>query len=107
MQTTMLRPLVSTPGPFTSVYFEESHDTEDAAKQLDLKLRDLREHLTEQNAPGGALDAIEAAVRDAPPTVGRGGRALLAGRDAVLVGWENEIAAGAPLIPAQVRKRKS
>jgi hypothetical protein len=85
MQTTMLRPLVTTPGPFTSVYFEDSHDTEDAEKQLELKLRDLRHRLSEQRAPGETLDAIEAAVRDSPRPVGRSGRALLAAGDKVVV----------------------
>lgn len=85
MQTTMLRPLITTPGPFTSVYFEDSHDTEDAEKQLELKLRDLRDRLSDQHAPAEALDAIEAAVRDAPRPVGRSGRALLAAGDKVVV----------------------
>jgi len=85
MQTTMLRPLVSKSGPFTSVYFEDSHDTEDAAKQLDLRLRDLREQLTEQHAPDETVRAIENAVRDAPPSVGHSGRALLASGDSVVV----------------------
>ncbi|NKQ58187.1 hypothetical protein HFP15_35570 [Amycolatopsis sp. K13G38] len=85
MQTTMLRPLVSKPGPFTSVYFEDSHDTEDAAKQLDLKLRDLRAQLAEQHAPDETCRAIETAVRQAPPSVGRSGRALLATGDSVVV----------------------
>src|SRR3954452_15814309 len=85
MQTTMLRPLVTTPGPYTSVYFEDSHDTADAEKQLELKWRDLRDQLSAQHAPDAAMDAIEAAVRDAPRPVGRSGRALLAAGDTIVV----------------------
>ncbi|HVV11422.1 Vms1/Ankzf1 family peptidyl-tRNA hydrolase [Amycolatopsis sp.] len=85
MQTTTLRPLIDTSGPFTAVYFEDSHDTEDAAKQLELKWRDLRERLAAQDAPTDALDALEAAVRDGPPAVGRSGRALLAAGSEVLL----------------------
>lgn len=78
MQTTTLRPLVDASGPFTTVYFEDSHETEDAAKQLELKWRDLRERLAAQHAPENTLDALASAVRDSPPPVGRSGRALLA-----------------------------
>lgn len=85
MQTTMLRPLVTTPGPFTSVYFEDSHDTEDASKQLELKVRALCEKLRAQHAPDQSVHAIEAAVRRGPRPVGRGGRALLAAGDSVVV----------------------
>jgi hypothetical protein len=85
MQTTMLRPLVSTSGPFTSVYFEDSHDTEDAAKQLELKWRELRRQLHEQHAPGESVDALEAAVLRGSSPAGRGGRALLAAGGSVVV----------------------
>ena len=34
-------------GPFVSVYFDDSHDTADAAAQLDARLRDIRKHLEE------------------------------------------------------------
>lgn len=85
MQTTTLRPLVTTPGPFTSVYFEDSSDTEDAAKQLELRWRELRDRLTAQHAPGESLDALEAAVRGGSRAAGRSGRALVAAGDSVVV----------------------
>jgi hypothetical protein len=85
MQTTTLRQLVTTPGPFTSVYFEDSHDTEDAEKQLELRWRELRDQLSAQHAPGESLDALEAAVRDGSRAVGRSGRALVAAGDSVVV----------------------
>ncbi|KAA9149328.1 hypothetical protein FPZ12_043455 [Amycolatopsis acidicola] len=85
MQTTTLRPLVDASGPFTAVYFEDSHETEDAAKQLELKWRDLRERLAAQDAPENSLDALESAVRGSPPPVGRSGRALLAAGGKVVV----------------------
>lgn len=85
MQTTTLRPLVTTPGPFTSVYFEDSYDTEDAAKLLELRWRVLRDRLTAQHAPGESLDALEAAVRGGSRAVGRSGRGLVAVGDSVVV----------------------
>ena len=85
MDTTTLRPLVTATGPFTSVYFEDSHDTEDAEKQLELKWRELKESLTAQHAPDGAVDALQAAIMDGPRATGRSGRALLAAGSEVLV----------------------
>jgi peptide subunit release factor 1 (eRF1) len=85
MQTTTLRKLVTTPGPFTSVYFEDSHDTEDAEKQLELRWRELRDRLSAQHAPAETLHALEAAVRDGSRAIGRGGRALVAAGDSVVV----------------------
>ena len=96
MHTTTLRPLVTAPGPFTSVYFDDSHHTEDAEKQLELKLRAVREQLAAQNAPPGALAAIEAAVRETAAPAGRGGRAVVAAGDTVVV---NERLTEGPAVP--------
>lgn len=85
MQTTTLRKLVTTPGPFASVYFEDSHDTQDADKQLELRWRELRDQLAAQQAPGDTLNALETAVRDASRPVGRSGRALLAAGGSIVV----------------------
>ncbi|NIH83026.1 Rv2629 family ribosome hibernation factor [Amycolatopsis viridis] len=85
MDTTTLRPLVTATGPFTSVYFEDSHDTADAEKQLELKWRELKDALTAQHAPDGAVSALEAAILDGPRATGRSGRALLAAGAEVLV----------------------
>ncbi|MDQ0377882.1 Rv2629 family ribosome hibernation factor [Amycolatopsis thermophila] len=85
MDTTTLRPLVTATGPFTSVYFEDSHDTEDAEKQLELKWRELKDALTAQHAPDGAVSALESAILDGPRATGRSGRALLAAGGEVLV----------------------
>ncbi|WP_158895357.1 peptide chain release factor 2 [Amycolatopsis anabasis] len=85
MNTTTLRELTSADGPFASVYFEDSHDTADAAKQLELKWRELREALAGQGAPESTLDALEDAVHTGEHPVGRGGRGLLtAGTEVVL-----------------------
>ena len=43
------RSLVDANGPFVSIYFDDSHDTQDAAAQLDARLRDVRKHLEEQS----------------------------------------------------------
>ncbi|PRX45375.1 hypothetical protein B0I33_10936 [Prauserella shujinwangii] len=88
MDTARLRELVTTDGPFASVYFEDSHDTQDAAKQLDLRWRELREDLAGQGTDERTLNALETAIRDGEPPVGRSGRALVAAGDRVLVDQE-------------------
>ena len=51
MESDRFRQLLDAPGPFTSIYFEDSHDTHDPDTQLDLKWRALREALGEQGSP--------------------------------------------------------
>lgn len=85
MDTARLRELVTADGPFASVYFEDTHDTEDASKQLELKWRDLREQLSGQGADTSMLDALEASVLEGAAPVGVSGRALIAAGGAVLL----------------------
>lgn len=84
MQSDRFRPLLDAKGPYASVYFEDSHDTEDAAAQLDITLRDLRTRLEEQGADAEMCDRLEEAVRDSTPPVGKSGRAVIATADGVV-----------------------
>src|ERR1700722_15379529 len=85
MDSETLRPLLTTRGPFASVYFEGSHDTQDAAAHRDVRWRGLREQLVEQGAARSVTADIERAVMDLRPPIGRSGRALIAGADGVVV----------------------
>jgi hypothetical protein len=85
MDSETLRPLLTTRGPFASVYFEGSHDTQDAAALRDVRWRGLREQLVEQGAARSVTADIERAVMDLRPPIGRGGRGLIAGADGVVV----------------------
>jgi peptide chain release factor subunit 1 len=85
MVSELLRPLLTTRGPFASVYFEGSHDTQDAAAHLDVRWRGLREQLVEQGAARSVTADIERAVMDLRPPIGRSVRALIAGADGVVV----------------------
>ena len=85
MDSELLRSLLTTRGPFASVYFEGSHDTQDAAAHLDVRWRGLREQLVEQGAARSVTADIERGVMDLRPPIGRGGRALIAGADGVVV----------------------
>jgi len=85
MQPERFRVLLESDGPFASVYFDDSHDTADAAAHLDITWRDLRKDLASQGAEPALLDAVESAVRGAAPPVGRSGRGIIANGRGVLL----------------------
>ncbi len=85
MQTQQLTWLVKARGPFASVYFDDSHDTADAAERLDATWRDLRKSLEAQGAGDAVIGRLEEAVLDHRPSVGRRGRAVIATGEQVLV----------------------
>ena len=78
MHADRFRRLVNTPGPFVSLYFDDSHDTADAGAQLDARLRDVRKNLEDQSIGADVIEAIEAGVRATRPPVGRSGRGIIA-----------------------------
>jgi hypothetical protein len=67
------------------VYFDDSHDTENARAQIELKWRGLREQLERQGAQRALTDSIEHAIIEGHPAVGRRGRAVVATAEGVLV----------------------
>ncbi len=85
MDSERFRKLLTTRKPFVSVYFDDSHDTEDAATQLELKWRGLRAELVEQGADESVTTDIERAVMDLREPIGRSGRAVVAGADGVVL----------------------
>jgi Bacterial archaeo-eukaryotic release factor family 2 len=85
MRSERFRPLLTSHGPYGSVYFEDSYDTEDARAQIELKWRALREQLERQGAKPELTDSLEHAVIDWNLSVGRGGRAIVAAAEGVLV----------------------
>ncbi|MFE0024445.1 hypothetical protein [Amycolatopsis sp. NPDC059021] len=85
MDTTILRRVLEADGPFASVHFEDTHDTQDAAKQLELRLREIGETLTGQGADPATVDALNRAVLDSPRSTGRSGRSIVAADGDVLL----------------------
>jgi Bacterial archaeo-eukaryotic release factor family 2 len=80
-----LNELTRQPGPFATVYLDTSHDTDDAARAIALRWAQARDELAAQGADSATLDALTAAVVDAPPAVGRAGRVLVARRGDVVL----------------------
>jgi peptide chain release factor subunit 1 len=88
MESDRFRQLLDTPGPFVSVYFADSDDTDDEddeGAQLDVKWRALREQLEQQGADESVTAKIRSAVIDQRPPVGRGGRVVVAGATGVVL----------------------
>lgn len=85
MDRSALRELVTSPGPFASVYLDGTHDTAGAAKEIDLRWRAIRAKLAEQQAADPTLSALDDAIRERSPAVGRAGRFLVAAGDRVLI----------------------
>lgn len=78
MDLQFLRDVIRNPGPYATVYLDASHDTEDAARALELRWSEQRSALAEQGADGPTLEALDGAFTGAEPAVGRAGRVLVA-----------------------------
>jgi hypothetical protein len=88
MNTGDLRRLLDHPGPFATVNLDASHDTENATRELELRWRTARDELAAHGADEATLAALDEAVRDARPAVGKAGRLLIAaGGDVLLDRW--------------------
>lgn len=85
MDSDRFRRLLDAPGPFASVYFDDSHDTHDAEAQLELKWRAVKDELQSQGAGREVIDGIEDAVLNLRPPIGRSGRAVIASADGVVI----------------------
>jgi hypothetical protein len=84
LNTEPLRTLAGEDGPFASVYLDFSHDTEDAAAQLDLRRREIRSGLVEQGADERLTDTVDAAIADHKAPAGRAGLGVVAGGTALV-----------------------
>jgi hypothetical protein len=85
VDTSALRDLTTASGPFASVHFDFSHDTEDAAKQLELRLKEIEAALSDQRADAETVDAVLRAIRESEPPVGKAGRSIVAAHGSVLL----------------------
>ena len=85
MQLERFRSMVSAPGPFVSVYLDDSRDTAEADAQLDARWRDIRRHLADRSVDEDVIVTLERAVLHSEAAVGRRGRAVIAAGNQVLV----------------------
>jgi hypothetical protein len=85
VDTSALRDLATAGGPFASVHFDESHDTEDGAKRLELRLKEIEAALTGQRADPETVAAVLRVVRESEPPAGKAGRSIVASHGSVLL----------------------
>jgi hypothetical protein len=78
------------------VYLDFSHDTEDAAEQLELRRRSVRTALQERGADEDTVAAVDAAIANHEPAVGRAGLALVGTGGELLV---DEVLRAPPSLP--------
>lgn len=100
MHADRFRKLVDAAGPFVSIYFDDSHDTADAAAQLEARLRDVRKNLEDASVDTAVIEAIDNAVRGAHPPVGRSGRAVIASGARIVL--DEHLAAPPPVTTIRV-----
>jgi Bacterial archaeo-eukaryotic release factor family 2 len=78
MDLSYLRPLFDRPGPWASVYLDDTRAEENAEHTIELRWRGLRERLSDAGADPATLDAVQAAVLGQPYRPGRHGLAVFA-----------------------------
>lgn len=93
MQPERFESLVSAPGPFVSIYIDDSRNDADAEARLDARWRDVARHLADRGVDEDIVVTLEGAVVHGEPAVGRQGRGVIAAGDQVLV---NEHLVGPP-----------
>jgi Bacterial archaeo-eukaryotic release factor family 2 len=77
--------LTRTSGPYATAYLDASYDDEDAARAVELRWAAHRAELAGRGADDATLAALDAAVADGAPAVGRAGRVLVAAGGRVLL----------------------
>lgn len=77
--------LLAVPGPFASVYVDDSRDTADAELMIQQRWLDLRTRLEEAGADEALQRQVQRAVLRGDPAVGRQGRVVIATRDEIVV----------------------
>lgn len=76
---------LAAPGPVLTACLDVSRDNENAAAELDLRWRALREELIERGAPAEVLDVVQERILRPVGEGGAWGRAVAASADDVLV----------------------
>lgn len=78
MDLEYLKPLFGHPGPWASVYLDTSRATQDAPKQLDLRLRTVTDALIRQGADRRTTQAVRDRLANEPVSGAPAGRAVFA-----------------------------
>lgn len=85
MDTTHLRRLLDASGPFASVYVDDPHSSEDAAKQRALIARAVHAELEHKGAERELCAIVDECLNGSTPASAHAGRAVLATLEGVIV----------------------
>lgn len=85
MDTGDLRRVLDHQGPFATAHLDDTHDSENARHERELRWRAARGQLAAAGADEATLTALDRAVADAPPPAGRAGRLLVGAGGEVLL----------------------
>jgi hypothetical protein len=85
MKSQRFRNLTTANGPFVSVYLDDSRDSAEGESELEARWRDVRRELEDKCADERIIADVAHAILTGRPAVGRGGRAVVASRDGVLI----------------------
>lgn len=85
MDMSALRDLYQAGGPYASVYFEDTHESADADKEMALRWQNAREKLAAHDTDEPTLGAMDAVMQETYAPVGKSGRALIAANGRVLL----------------------
>ncbi|HEX2073846.1 MAG TPA: Vms1/Ankzf1 family peptidyl-tRNA hydrolase [Geodermatophilus sp.] len=96
MDVSFLEPVFSASGPYATVCADVTHTTENAAAELDLRVRAIAERLTEQGAPEAVVEAVRVRLLEANEG---GDIATLRGR-ALVVAADGSVVLDQPLVDA-------
>jgi hypothetical protein len=88
MDVSFLEPVFAAAGPYATVCVDVTHNTENAAGELDLRVRAIAGKLTEQGAPEAVVDAVRARLLEGNDGGAAGtlrGRAVVVASDGSVV----------------------
>ncbi len=88
MDVSFLDPVFAAPGPYATVCADVTHTTENAASELELRVRGVCERLTETGAPDAVVEAVRGRLLEGNDGGGAGtisGRALVVASDGSVV----------------------
>jgi hypothetical protein len=85
VDTASLKIVLDHPGPYASAYVDVGRDTEDAAKQVELRSRAIGEGLVVQGCPGSLADRVVDRLREPTGAPGPAARMIVAAGDDIVL----------------------
>ncbi|AKK30461.1 hypothetical protein AB431_12155 [Mycobacterium sp. EPa45] len=98
MYSPLAHRLLAARSPLASVYYDDSHDTQDAAERLHVIERDVARELEQRGAPLTLISSVTRAMNEQPAGEQRSGRALVVGLQGTVIDEHLVVAPVTPLV---------